>query len=83
MAPLLAGLMALPGFGKQKSQIFVALLGKQFHVTARHWRQAAGSYGDEGSYRSAADVTGPESLQRVRAFKQEARKKTKKDAPDS
>lgn len=80
---LLRRLTALPGFGKQKSQIFVAMLGKQFHITPDGWRQAAGSYGDEGSYRSAADVTGPDSLQRVRTFKQEAKRKAKKDAPDS
>jgi uncharacterized HhH-GPD family protein len=67
---LLARLMALPGFGKQKAQIFTALLGKQRGVTPQGWREAAGSYGDEGSFRSIADVVGPESLGRVREFKQ-------------
>jgi uncharacterized HhH-GPD family protein len=77
---LLARLNALPGFGKQKSQIFLALLGKQFDVRPDGWREAAGSYGDEGSFRSAADITGPESLARVRAFKQEA-KRAARDTP--
>jgi uncharacterized HhH-GPD family protein len=63
-------LNALPGFGEQKAQIFLALLGKQYGVRPDGWREAAGSYGDEGSHRSVADITGPESLAKVRAFKQ-------------
>ncbi|MFD5429232.1 HhH-GPD-type base excision DNA repair protein [Streptomyces sp. NPDC127084] len=74
---LLAGLEALPGFGKQKSQIFLALLGKQCGVRPKGWREAAGSYGDEGSYRSAADITGPESLTKVRSYKQEMKRAAK------
>ena len=70
---LLTRLNALPGFGRQKSQIFLALLGKQFGVTPDGWREAAGTYGDEGSYRSVADVTGPESLAKVRAYKRGAK----------
>ncbi|MFE4826226.1 HhH-GPD-type base excision DNA repair protein [Streptomyces sp. NPDC056672] len=70
-------LNALPGFGTQKSQIFLALLGKQYGVRPEGWREAAGAYGDEGSYRSAADITGPESLAKVRAFKQEAKQAAK------
>ncbi|GAA3926599.1 HhH-GPD-type base excision DNA repair protein [Actinomadura viridis] len=64
-------LNALPGYGKQKAQIFVALLGKQYGVRPEGWREAAGDYGEEGSHRSVADITGPESLEKVRAFKQE------------
>ncbi|MFE2744047.1 HhH-GPD-type base excision DNA repair protein [Streptomyces scopuliridis] len=70
-------LNALPGFGKQKSQIFLALLGKQYGVQPTGWREAAGAYGDLGSYRSAADITGPESLAKVRAFKQETKRAAK------
>ncbi|MFF3288464.1 HhH-GPD-type base excision DNA repair protein [Streptomyces sp. NPDC003023] len=70
-AELLARLKALPGFGEQKAQIFLALLGKQYGVRPEGWREAAGAYGEEDSYRSAADITGPESLARVRAYKQE------------
>lgn len=64
-------LAALPGFGEQKAQIFVALLGKQYGVTPPGWREAAGVYGEEGSYRSVADITDEHSLQKVRAYKQE------------
>ncbi|MFD3941680.1 HhH-GPD-type base excision DNA repair protein [Streptomyces sp. NPDC058579] len=82
---LLARLKALPGFGVQKAQIFLALLGKQYGVRPEGWREAAGSYGDQGSYRSAADITGPESLAKVRAFKQETKRAAKaaKAANDS
>lgn len=74
---LLARLKALPGFGEQKARIFLALLGKQFGVQPKGWREAAGAYGEKGSYRSAADITGPESLAKVRAYKQEAKRAAK------
>ncbi|MDJ0463481.1 HhH-GPD-type base excision DNA repair protein [Streptomyces sp. H27-C3] len=77
---LLRRLNELPGFGKQKSQIFLALLGKQLGVKPKGWREAAGAYGDAGAYRSAADITGPESLAKVRAFKQAAKQAAKKAA---
>ncbi|MFF8729921.1 HhH-GPD-type base excision DNA repair protein [Streptomyces sp. NPDC015171] len=70
-AELLRRLEELPGFGKQKAQIFLALLGKQLGVAPTGWREAAGSYGEARSHRSVADITGPESLAKVRAHKQE------------
>jgi len=70
-AELHARLATLPGFGAQKARIFVALLGKQRGVRPRGWRAAAGPYGEDGSYRSVADVTSPESLQKVRDHKKE------------
>jgi uncharacterized HhH-GPD family protein len=70
----------LPGFGAQKAKIFVALLGKQYGVTPARWREAAGDYGVDGSRRSVADVTGPESLAEVRRFKQEQKAAAKKTA---
>lgn len=78
---LLKRLQDLPGFGSQKAQIFLALLGKQLGVRPTGWRAAAGAYGEQGAYRSAADITGPDSLAKVRAHKQElkaAKKKTPK-----
>ncbi|MGC9500824.1 HhH-GPD-type base excision DNA repair protein [Streptomyces sp. WG7] len=68
---LLKRLQELPGFGKQKAQIFLALLGKQLGVQPEGWREAAGAYGEPKSFRSVADITGPESLTKVRAHKQE------------
>jgi uncharacterized HhH-GPD family protein len=70
-AELLRRIGSLPGFGKQKAQIFTALLGKQYGVQPPGWREAAGGYGEEGSYRSVADITDAESLGRVRAYKKE------------
>ncbi|WP_374986720.1 HhH-GPD-type base excision DNA repair protein [Streptomyces fradiae] len=74
---LLARLEDLPGFGRQKAQIFLALLGKQYGVRPKGWREAAGPYGEAGSFRSAADITGPETLAKVRAYKQEAKRAAK------
>jgi uncharacterized HhH-GPD family protein len=74
---LLSRLQALPGYGKQKAQIFLALLGKQMEVQPPGWREAAGLYGEEGSLRSVADVVDPDTLSRVRAAKQEAKRATK------
>ena len=79
-ATLLKRLNELPGFGAQKSKIFLALLGKQYGVAVAGWREAAGDYGLEGSRRSVADITGPESLVEVRAFKQEQKQAAKKSA---
>jgi uncharacterized HhH-GPD family protein len=74
---VLANLQSLPGFGKQKAQIFTALLGKQCDVRPEGWREAAGSYGDDGSRRSIADVVDPTTLGEVREFKQAAKKAAK------
>ena len=61
----------LPGFGKQKAQIFTALLGKQFGVELDGWREAAGTYGEVGSLRSVADIVDAGSLSKVREFKKQ------------
>lgn len=77
-AEVLARLNALPGFGEQKAKIFVALLGKQYGLTADGWRAAAGDYGLEGSWRSVADIVDAESLTKVREFKRAAKAAAKK-----
>jgi uncharacterized HhH-GPD family protein len=61
----------LPGFGKQKAQIFTALLGKQFGVQPEGWRAAAGDYGVDGSRKSVADITDAASLAEVRSYKKQ------------
>jgi uncharacterized HhH-GPD family protein len=70
-------MLALPGFGRQKAQIFVALLGKQLDVRPEGWEAAAGAYAEEGSYRSVADVRDGASLEKVRAFKKEQKARAK------
>lgn len=79
-ATVLKRLKALPGFGEQKAKIFLALLGKQYGFTGAGWREAAGSYGDEGSYRSVADIVSPESLTKVREYKRAAKAAAKEAA---
>ena len=69
-AELLKRVAALPGFGAQKAQIFVALLGKQLGVRPEGWREAAGRFGAEGSHLSVADITDADSLAEVRSYKQ-------------
>lgn len=63
------GLLALPGFGEEKATIFTALLGKQRGVTPLGWRDAAAPFGEDGVFRSVADIVDDESLQRVRDTK--------------
>lgn len=67
-AALVKRVMALPGFGKQKAQIFTALVAKQLGVRPDGWEQAVGDYSLDG-YRSVADVVDPDSLQKVRDYK--------------
>jgi len=66
---VLRRLKALPGFGEQKARIFLALLGKQYGVTPKGWRAAAGDYGRDGTHMSIADVVDKGSLDQVRAYK--------------
>jgi uncharacterized HhH-GPD family protein len=75
---LLARLRALPGFGEEKSKIFLALLAKQFAVRPPGWEAAATPFSD-ATKRSVADIDSPEALTEVRAWKkaQKAKGKTK------
>ncbi|MEN3615812.1 HhH-GPD-type base excision DNA repair protein [Plantactinospora sp. ZYX-F-223] len=68
---LLKRITGLPGFGKQKGQIFLALLGKRFGVQPPGWREAAGDYGVDGAHYSVADVVDETSLAKVRQHKQQ------------
>ena len=70
-------LRELPGFGDEKSKIFVAVLAKSQGVTPDGWQDAAGVFGDDVP-RSVADIDGPEALEKVREWKK-AQKAAKKD----
>ena len=70
-AEVLRRLKELPGFGEQKARIFLALLGKQYGVTPKGWREAAGEYGKAGAHLSVADVVDPGSLEKVRSYKKQ------------
>jgi uncharacterized HhH-GPD family protein len=70
-AEVLRRLKALPGFGEQKARIFLALLGKQYGVTPKGWREAAGDYGKAGTHLSVADIVDAGSLEKVRSYKKQ------------
>lgn len=67
----------LPGFGDQKARIFLALLGKQYGFDGAGWREAAGDYGPDGTFKSVADVRDQESLDKVRSYKKAAKQAAK------
>ena len=77
---VLRRLKKLPGFGEQKAKIFLALLGKQYGFTGEGWREASLPYGDEGTYRSVADIVSTESLAKVREHKRAMKAAAKADA---
>jgi len=75
---VLKRLKALPGFGEQKAKIFLALLGKQCGFAGAGWREASAPYGEEGAFRSVADIVSPESLALVRENKRAMKAAAKK-----
>ena len=70
---LLERLKRLPGFGDHKAKVFLALLGKQLEVRPRGWEEASLPFSEPGSFRSVADIVDPDSLAKVRLFKQQAK----------
>ena len=77
---LFARLRALPGYGDEKSKIFVAILAKRMNVRPTGWEEVAGPFADP-TPRSVADIDSPASLTKVREWKRmmKARGKTKQD----
>lgn len=75
-AELYRRLRALPGFGEDKAQIFLAILGKRLKIAPKGWEEYAGRFGDDQP-RSAADIDSHDRLLEVRAFKKEQKAKTK------
>ena len=65
---LAARLRSLPGFGPEKTQIFIALLAKRFGIRPDGWEQAAGVFADDEP-RTIADCADEASLADVRAWK--------------
>ena len=78
---LLQCVRELPGFGEQKAKIFVALLGKQLGVRPEGWETVSAPYSDHGTFRSVADITDPDTLTRVRTFKQALKASNKAKEP--
>ncbi len=81
-ADLSKRLRALPGYGAEKTKIFIAILAKRFGVKLEGWEKVAAPFSDEQP-RSVADVHSEESLLEVRAWKKamKAAKKSKADQP--
>lgn len=79
---LMQRLRALPGFGEEKSQIFIALLAKRFDFKPRGWQKTAGVFSDK-SPRSVADSYSSATLLKVRGWKQmqRAQSRDKQDRP--
>jgi len=79
-ADLSRRLRALPGYGAEKTMIFVAILAKRMGVAPEGWEAAAGPFADDVP-RSVADIDSPEALATVRAWKkaQKAAGKSKQD----
>ncbi|MFK8026265.1 MAG: HhH-GPD-type base excision DNA repair protein [Ilumatobacter sp.] len=75
-------LKALPGYGDEKTKIFVAILAKTQGIELDGWQKAAGAFGDDQP-RSVADIHDEASLAQVREWKraQKAAKKDKQDRP--
>ncbi len=70
-------LRELPGYGEEKSQVFVALLAKRFGVRPRGWKTAAGVFADNEP-RTIADCRDEASLAKVREWKR-VQRQAKKD----
>ncbi len=73
-------LKALPGYGDEKTKIFIAILAKRFGSRPKGWEEKAGPFAD-ATPRSVADIDSPEALAKVRAWKkaQKAKGKSKQD----
>jgi len=81
-AELTARLRKLPGYGAEKTEIFIALLGKRFGIRPKGWKTEAGEFSDNQP-RSVADIHSPATLLKVRGYKkmQKANDLDKKDRP--
>lgn len=77
---LYSRLRGLPGYGDEKSKIFMSILAKRLGVTTDGWEAVAAPFSDDEP-RSVADVDSEENLARVREWKKmmKAAKKAKSD----
>lgn len=79
---LVTRLQKLPGFGKEKSKIFAALLAKRLGVRPVGWEEATAPFSDDQP-RSVADIGSREEFDKVRTWKKQmkAQGKAKSDTP--
>ena len=69
-------LRELPGYGEEKTKIFIAILAKRFGITPAGWEEVAAPFSDE-TPRSVADISSEEALQEVRRWKKAQKAKGK------
>jgi uncharacterized HhH-GPD family protein len=67
-AELYRRLRELPGYGDEKTRIFMAILGKRLGIAPAGWEEAATPFSDP-TPRSVADIDSAEAFARVREFK--------------
>jgi uncharacterized HhH-GPD family protein len=79
-AVVFANIRALPGYGEEKSKIFLAILGKRLRAAPKGWEEYAAPFSDSEP-RSVADIDSREAFTAVRAWKQamKAKGKSKQD----
>jgi len=65
-------LRELPGYGDEKTRIFMAILVKRLGLTVKRWEEAAKPFSDDVP-RSVADIDSAEGFARVREFKKAKR----------
>lgn len=65
-------LRRLPGFGAEKTKIFLAVLAKKYAIRPDGWAEACAPFSDDQP-RTAADIDSPETLAAVRAWKKARR----------
>jgi uncharacterized HhH-GPD family protein len=63
-----ARLRELPGYGEEKTKIFMAILAKRLGVKPKGWEEVAAPFSDK-TPRSVADVSSAATLAKVREFK--------------
>ena len=65
-------LLALPGYGPEKTQVFIAVLAKRFGRRPAGWEELAGRFADD-RLRSVADLDSPAAVERLRARRRASR----------
>ena len=73
----------VPGFGKRKARIFVAVVGKRLGIELVGWREAAGEFGEANVLRSVADIDGPETKAAYRELKKAAKDAAGEGKPET
>lgn len=70
----------VPGYGDEKTKIFIAILAKRFGKKPKGWEEVAAPFSDP-TPRSVADISSEDTLNEVRKWKkaQKAAKKSKQD----